>query len=96
MVRGNVVQLWVCKWQLAVFIIVFPLLAFPLVMTVLLQVMPFKDSVFIGLFVSTCSVLSLRGIQNVKAHGLKPLIAVIILAIFVGLLAGFLKNWGIL
>jgi hypothetical protein len=88
-------QLWVCKWPLTVFIIVFPIVAFPLVMTGLLKAMPLESSTLAGAIFSLFSVMGLRIIQVAKTDGVKTVIVLLVLAALVGWLAGSLKIWGV-
>ncbi|MDR2202935.1 MAG: hypothetical protein LBE76_01245 [Nitrososphaerota archaeon] len=59
-------------WDLAGFIVFLPVVLIPLVMTILLQMMPFEESIFAGLFTAIILALCLRVMQTKYAGKIHP------------------------
>jgi hypothetical protein len=85
-------MLWTGKWPLIVLSLILPVLIVPLISVLLYPEIPFTTAVLGGVILSLLVAIGLRLIQSAKALGTRFVIAMVIVAVFVGLLTAVLSK----
>jgi hypothetical protein len=85
-------MLWTGKWLLVILSLVLPILIVPLISMWLFPQVPLITSILGGVFASLLVAIGLRFIQSTKALGVRFAVAVVLLAVVVGLLLSVLPK----
>lgn len=90
--HGGVIVLWTGKLSLVVLSLILPVLIVPLVGVLLYPEIALTTSILSGVVISLFAAIGLRLIQSAKAFGPRFVIAVLVIAVLVGLLMGLLPK----
>lgn len=86
-------MLWTGKLPLVILSLILPVLIVPLISTFLFPEVPITTSILAGVVLSLFIAIGLRFIQGVKALGTRFFIAMVTIAVFVGLLIAVLSKF---
>ena len=90
---GNIMSTWwERRWRLVISIIVFPLWMTPVISLILFPQIPLIRSVLYGAIFSLLLAVGFRAAQVTKTFGLRFVIAIVLFAVFIGLLIGILSK----
>ena len=81
-------MLWTGKLPLVILSLILPILIVPLISALLYPKTPLTTSILAGVILSLFVAIGLRLIQGAKALGARVVIAITIIAVFIGLLMG--------
>ena len=81
-------MLWTGKLPLVILSLILPVLIVPLISVLLYPEIPLTTSILAGVILSLFVAIGLRLIQGAKALGARVVIAITIIAVFIGLLMG--------
>jgi Na+/glutamate symporter len=85
-------MLWTGKLPLVILCLILPVFIIPLISILLFPEVPFTTAILAGVILSLFVAIGLRLIQGAKVVGARFIIAVIVIAILIGLLAGILPK----
>jgi len=85
-------MLWTGKLPLVILSLILPVLIVPLISVLLYPEIPLTTSILAGVILSLFVAIGLRLIQGAKALGARVVIAITIIAVFIGLLTGLLPK----
>jgi hypothetical protein len=85
-------MLWTGKWPLVILSLILPVLIVPLISVLIFPEVPLTTAILGGVIISLLAAIGLRLIQSTKAFGARFIVAVIVIAVLAGLLAGILPK----
>jgi hypothetical protein len=83
---------WERRWRLVIFIIVFPLWMTPVMSLILFPQVPLIRAALYGAIFTLFLAVGFRAAQVTKALGVQIVIAIVLIAVFTGLLIGILPK----